>query len=138
MVSDMTLKNTDKPPMKFAPSGRPGRSAPAAPPTVDSEAGGVSGIIARLESARVEAARAAARKAERADAGTAGDGGAAIAVDSVDAIAAQLALGSDDVEMIRIRGARQHNLKNIDLEIRHNAITVITGVSGSGKSSLAF
>ena len=61
-----------------------------------------------------------------------------MAVDSVDAIAAQLALDSDDVEMIRIRGARQHNLKNIDLEIPHNAITVITGVSGSGKSSLAF
>ncbi len=37
-----------------------------------------------------------------------------------------------------IRGARVHNLKNIDLEIPHNQFTVITGVSGSGKSSLAF
>ena len=37
-----------------------------------------------------------------------------------------------------IRGARMHNLKNISLEIPHNKLTVITGVSGSGKSSLAF
>jgi len=37
-----------------------------------------------------------------------------------------------------IRGARMHNLKNINLEIPHNQLTVITGVSGSGKSSLAF
>ncbi len=41
-------------------------------------------------------------------------------------------------DAIRIRGARVHNLKNIHLDIFHNAITVITGVSGSGKSSLAF
>ncbi|MEO5363864.1 MAG: excinuclease ABC subunit UvrA, partial [Magnetococcus sp. DMHC-8] len=39
---------------------------------------------------------------------------------------------------IVIRGAREHNLKNIDLELPRNALTVITGVSGSGKSSLAF
>jgi excinuclease ABC subunit A len=39
---------------------------------------------------------------------------------------------------ISILGARVHNLKNISVEIPHNAITVITGVSGSGKSSLAF
>ena len=37
-----------------------------------------------------------------------------------------------------VRGARQHNLKNIDLEIPRNSLTVITGLSGSGKSSLAF
>src|SRR5271169_1147122 len=37
-----------------------------------------------------------------------------------------------------IRGARQHNLKNISLEIPRNTLTVITGLSGSGKSSLAF
>jgi len=43
-----------------------------------------------------------------------------------------------DVEEIRVRGARVHNLKNIDFTIPHNAITVVTGVSGSGKSSLAF
>ncbi len=41
-------------------------------------------------------------------------------------------------EQIVVRGARVHNLKNIDLEIPHNALTVVTGVSGSGKSSLAF
>ena len=39
---------------------------------------------------------------------------------------------------IVVRGARVHNLKNIDFEIPHNAMTVVTGVSGSGKSSLAF
>ena len=39
---------------------------------------------------------------------------------------------------IRVTGARVHNLKNISFEIPHNAITVVTGVSGSGKSSLAF
>ncbi|HLV93904.1 MAG TPA: excinuclease ABC subunit UvrA [Candidatus Acidoferrales bacterium] len=44
----------------------------------------------------------------------------------------------DDTEEIRVRGARVHNLKNIDVTIPHNAITVVTGVSGSGKSSLAF
>jgi excinuclease ABC subunit A len=41
-------------------------------------------------------------------------------------------------ESIIVRGARVHNLKNIDFEIPHNAMTVVTGVSGSGKSSLAF
>ncbi len=41
-------------------------------------------------------------------------------------------------ESIIVRGARVHNLKNIDFEIPHNTMTVITGVSGSGKSSLAF
>jgi len=40
--------------------------------------------------------------------------------------------------VIRVRGARVHNLKNITFDIPHNAITVVTGVSGSGKSSLAF
>jgi excinuclease ABC subunit A len=39
---------------------------------------------------------------------------------------------------IVVRGARVHNLKNIDFEIEHNTLTVVTGVSGSGKSSLAF
>ena len=37
-----------------------------------------------------------------------------------------------------MRGARVHNLKNIDFEVPHNSLTVVTGVSGSGKSSLAF
>ena len=39
---------------------------------------------------------------------------------------------------INIRGARQHNLKNIDLSLPRNKFIVFTGVSGSGKSSLAF
>jgi excinuclease ABC subunit A len=42
------------------------------------------------------------------------------------------------LKSIVIRGARQHNLKNIDLEIPRNTFSVITGLSGSGKSSLAF
>ena len=41
-------------------------------------------------------------------------------------------------ESIVVRGARVHNLKNIDFEVPHNRLTVVTGVSGSGKSSLAF
>ena len=45
---------------------------------------------------------------------------------------------STQSDSIVIRGARVHNLKNVDIEIPHNTLTVVTGVSGSGKSSLAF
>jgi excinuclease ABC subunit A len=44
----------------------------------------------------------------------------------------------NEQKFISVRGASEHNLKNIDVDIARNAITVITGVSGSGKSSLAF
>ena len=41
-------------------------------------------------------------------------------------------------DKIIVRGAKEHNLKNIDVEIPRNKLVVITGLSGSGKSSLAF
>ena len=44
----------------------------------------------------------------------------------------------DVKETINVQGARVHNLKNIDVEIPRGSLTVITGLSGSGKSSLAF
>ena len=45
---------------------------------------------------------------------------------------------ADGEEAIQVRGARVHNLKNVSFAVPHNSITVVTGVSGSGKSSLAF
>src|ERR1700723_2866429 len=45
---------------------------------------------------------------------------------------------SISTQSIVVRGARVHNLKNVDFEVPHNSLTVVTGVSGSGKSSLAF
>ena len=47
-------------------------------------------------------------------------------------------IGTNEGDLIKIRGARQHNLKNIDLTLPRNKFIVFTGVSGSGKSSLAF
>ena len=41
-------------------------------------------------------------------------------------------------EWIEVTGAREHNLKNVDVRIPRDALTIITGLSGSGKSSLAF
>ena len=45
---------------------------------------------------------------------------------------------SSSLRAITIRGAREHNLKNVDVEIPRDKLVVFTGLSGSGKSSLAF
>jgi excinuclease ABC subunit A len=47
-------------------------------------------------------------------------------------------MGTNHHSVIRIKGARQHNLRNLDIEIPRNQLVVVTGLSGSGKSSLAF
>lgn len=47
-------------------------------------------------------------------------------------------LNGKDIECVEVLGARVHNLKNIDVDIPHHCLTVVTGLSGSGKSSLAF
>lgn len=60
------------------------------------------------------------------------------AYDSADAAQANVAASNDGLHSLTVTGARVHNLKNIDVELPLNRLVVITGLSGSGKSSLAF
>ncbi len=82
---------------------------------------------AKTEPAKSTKAKAAGRKSAKARPAAHLNGGKFSATDL-----------SDTQELIRISGARQHNLKNISLDLPRNKLIVFTGVSGSGKSSLAF
>jgi excinuclease ABC subunit A len=57
---------------------------------------------------------------------------------SLDDLFDRAASGDRDARVITVRGAREHNLKNVDLVIPRDKLVVFTGLSGSGKSSLAF
>jgi len=94
---------------------------------------------AKKTRARTPDAAAGAAAALRPDEGAGRYLAGALRVPRSDAeLERELRLTRPDAHAIRVRGARTHNLKNIDLDIPKHALVVITGLSGSGKSSLAF
>jgi excinuclease ABC subunit A len=101
--------------------------APAAPKKSRQSAAGPAGS-APASAAPAQAQQDAGRYLARALRGP-GD---------ADDLAFERRVAPPDAHAIRVRGARTHNLKNIDLDIPKHALVVITGLSGSGKSSLAF
>jgi excinuclease ABC subunit A len=80
-----------------------------------------------------------AKRSSKSSPASAADNSADVLSDRpIDTILPAAPKGRNQDNTIRIRGARQHNLKNVDLEIPRDKMIVFTGVSGSGKSSLAF